>query len=107
MWQSNNMQTLASLRGFHEMGVAAMGFNKDGTKLASVGLDQDHSIAIWDWRKAVRLATCPGHTDKIFEARFKLCIRLPTLTARLKKKRFQRWRGSAQGLPSVKGSETP
>ena len=64
------MQTLASLRGFHEMGVAAMGFNKDGTKLASVGLDQDHSIAIWDWRKAVRLATCPGHTDKIFEARF-------------------------------------
>jgi hypothetical protein len=38
------MQTLATLRGFHEMGIAALGFNKDGSKLASVGLDRDHSM---------------------------------------------------------------
>ena len=70
VWSSATMQTLATLRGFHELGIATLGFNKDGTKLASVGLDRDHSIAIWDWRKGVRLATSPGHTDKIFEARF-------------------------------------
>ena len=51
------MQTLATLRGFHEMGISTLSFNKDGSKLASVGLDRDHSIAIWDWRKGVRLAT--------------------------------------------------
>ena len=46
-----------------------LAFSKDGSKLASVGLDLDHSIAVWDWRRGARIATAPGHTDKIFEAR--------------------------------------
>lgn len=38
----------------------------DGKKLASVGLDNDHSIVVWDWRKGEKLATTRGHKDKIF-----------------------------------------
>lgn len=67
VWSTETMQTLVTLRGFHEMGIATVAFSKDGSKIASVGLDLDHSVAIWDWRRGARLATAPGHTEKIFE----------------------------------------
>ena len=38
----------------------------DGKKLASVGLDNDHCIVVWDWKKGEKLATTRGHKDKIF-----------------------------------------
>ena len=41
-------------------------FKGDGKKLASVGLDDDHCIVVWDWRKGSKLAETRGHKDKIF-----------------------------------------
>lgn len=38
----------------------------DGKKLADVGLDDDHSICIWDWKKEEKLASTRGHKDMIF-----------------------------------------
>ena len=29
----------------------------DGKKIASVGLDNEHSIVVWDWRRGDKLAT--------------------------------------------------
>lgn len=34
-----------------------LNFVVDGKKLASVGLDDEHSIVVWDWRKGEKLAT--------------------------------------------------
>ena len=45
-------------------------FLGDGRKLVSIGLDNDHSVALWDWKKGVKLATSNGHKDKIFMIRF-------------------------------------
>lgn len=42
----------------------------DGKKLASVGLDDDHVIVVWDWRKGEKMATTRGHKDKIFVVRW-------------------------------------
>lgn len=41
-------------------------FEGDGKKLASVGLDDNHCIIVWDWRKGCKLAETRGHKDKIF-----------------------------------------
>jgi len=38
----------------------------DGKLLASVGIDDAHSLALWDWRRGEQLANTRGHTDKIF-----------------------------------------
>ena len=38
----------------------------DGMKLASVGLDNDHTIVVWLWAKGECLATARGHKDKLF-----------------------------------------
>lgn len=42
----------------------------DGRKLASVGLDDNHLIVVWDWRRGEQLATTRGHKDKIFVVRW-------------------------------------
>ena len=41
-------------------------FLGDGKKLADVGLDDDHSICVWDWKKEEKLVSTRGHKDMIF-----------------------------------------
>lgn len=70
VWHMDTLETKSILQGFHSRGVCAIDFHPDGKHLASVGLDNDHSICLWDWRKGTQLATTRGHKDKIFEIRF-------------------------------------
>lgn len=47
VWDANSMQTIAQFKG-HTHGIACMAFSPDGNYLASVGLDDDHMVMIWD-----------------------------------------------------------
>lgn len=40
-------QTLA---GFHKRAITALSFSPNGRELASLGCDDDHSIAVYDWK---------------------------------------------------------
>ena len=60
------MKTLSILKNGHERGICSLSFSSDGKKLASVGLDDNHCICVWDWKKGEKLATTRGHKDKIF-----------------------------------------
>ena len=42
----------------------------DGKRLVSVGLDDNHSLVVWDWRRGEKLATTRGHKDKIFAVKW-------------------------------------
>ena len=42
-------QRKATMEGYHARGVVALSFSRDGTKLASIGLDDDHSLAVYGW----------------------------------------------------------
>ena len=55
------MQTLAVIRGFHDHGICATAFSGDGELLCSVGLDIDHSIAVWRWEKGEKVASATGY----------------------------------------------
>ena len=44
--------------------MAQLAFNEDGTKLASVGLDDSHSIAVYDWQKKRLIFHCRGSRDR-------------------------------------------
>ncbi|XP_064600933.1 echinoderm microtubule-associated protein-like 6 [Liolophura sinensis] len=70
VWDAYNMETVSILRDGHENGVGAMGFDKEGTRLASVGMDQHSTINVWDWKKGKILATVRGHSDKVFDIQF-------------------------------------
>ena len=42
----------------------------DGKRVASIGLDDDHSIVVWDWKKGQMLSTARGHKDKLFQIKW-------------------------------------
>lgn len=66
VWDATTMKTVAVLKGFHKRGIICVDFSGDGKKLADVGLDDDHSICIWDWKKEEKLASTRGHKGIIF-----------------------------------------
>lgn len=56
IWRIDTLQVLMTLRGFHRRGIAEMRFNAAGNLLASVGLDDQNSLAVYDWQSGVLLA---------------------------------------------------
>lgn len=66
IWDTTSLESLSILKGGHERGICAVSFSADGKRLASVGLDNNHSIVVWDWKKGEKLATTRGHKSKIF-----------------------------------------
>jgi WD40 repeat protein len=44
-----------------------MGFSRDGKLLVSVGLDNDHTMALWDWEKGRVIASEKSSKERIFD----------------------------------------
>ena len=51
VWDASTMKTLSVLRGFHVKGVCSLNFSVSGKLLLSVGLDDQHSVAVWRWQE--------------------------------------------------------
>ena len=47
IWDSNSGSTLAVCEGYHTRGVGLLQFSADGKLLYSVGMDDDHSVAVY------------------------------------------------------------
>uniref|UniRef100_A0A3P9P894 EMAP like 6 n=1 Tax=Poecilia reticulata TaxID=8081 RepID=A0A3P9P894_POERE len=69
VWDVQTLKCLSLLRGQHQRGVCALDFSADGKTLVSVGVDDEHSIVVWDWKRGEKLATArygkPGKTKKL------------------------------------------
>jgi echinoderm microtubule-associated protein-like 6 len=50
VWDGETAQALALLRGRLSRGVSELCFSRSGDLLACVGLDDEHTIAVYDWR---------------------------------------------------------
>ena len=64
MWDPKTCETLATLR--HPpgtRGIAAVGFCRESRLLACVGMDNNHTIFVWDWRRGKIVAECKGWND--------------------------------------------
>jgi microtubule-associated protein-like 6 len=49
VWEAGSMRTLACLKGYHRRAVRTLAFSPDGTRLLTVGDDEDHSLAVYEW----------------------------------------------------------
>lgn len=49
VWNTNTMSEVTRLDGFHDRGIAAIGFSSDGKRVVSVGMDDSHTAAVWDY----------------------------------------------------------
>lgn len=57
VWEGATVRILSLLKGGHSRGVAAVAFSGDGQRLASLGLDDHHTLVVWNWRKGYKIAT--------------------------------------------------
>ena len=64
IWNSNSLETLAVLQGYHRRGVCHLKFSSNGTHIASVGLDRMHSWALYDWRNNQILSSSQGFPNR-------------------------------------------
>ncbi|CAF95573.1 unnamed protein product [Tetraodon nigroviridis] len=101
VWDVQTLKCLSLLKGHHSQGVSSLEFTADGKSLVSVGIDQFHSILIWDWKKGERLAKARGHKDKIFVVRTNPFRTDKLVTVGIKHIKF--WQHSGGGLTFKRG----
>ena len=51
IWDASSKQTLSVIKGFHTKGVCVVNFSCTGKLLLTVGLDDEHSVAVWRWQE--------------------------------------------------------
>jgi len=85
IWESTTMkivQTLSSPDG-HQRGVSRLAFSPSGTVLASIGLDKQHTMILYNWKKGVQLVKYPTGLNRVFGLSFQPDISLPLDDTRL------------------------
>lgn len=55
IWSSQTMRVAFSERGFHRKGIIHAAFSHDGKQIATVGLDDYNSVAVYLWQKSEML----------------------------------------------------
>ncbi|XP_053700273.1 echinoderm microtubule-associated protein-like 5 [Synchiropus splendidus] len=102
IWDTETLKPMSVLKGFHQLGVCALDFSADGKRLATVGLDDSHTIVLWDWRKGEKLSTMRGSKDKIFVVKINPYVPDKLITAGVKHMKF--WHKAGGGLIGRKGN---
>uniref|UniRef100_A0A8C4SLW8 EMAP like 5 n=1 Tax=Erpetoichthys calabaricus TaxID=27687 RepID=A0A8C4SLW8_ERPCA len=102
IWETEMLKPLSVLKGYHQYGVCAVDFSADGKRLASVGLDDNHTIVLWDWKKGEKLSAIRGSKDKIFVIKINPYIPDKLVTAGIKHIKF--WHKTGGGLIGRKGN---
>ncbi|XP_037543112.1 echinoderm microtubule-associated protein-like 6 isoform X2 [Nematolebias whitei] len=102
VWDIQTLKCLSLLKGFHQRGVYALSFSADGKSLVSVGVDDGHSIVVWDWKRGEKLATARGHKEKIFVVKCNPMLMDKLVTVGIKHIKF--WQLTGGGLTFKRGS---
>eukprot|EP01135_Chromosphaera_perkinsii_P001223 Nk52_evm22s162 gene=Nk52_evmTU22s162 len=101
VWKTSSLETLSILKGFHIRGICTLDFSPSGGELASVGLDDDHSICVWDWKKGRQVSNAKGHKDKIFLLKWHPEESNTMITVGVKHIKF--WNAAGGGLVGKRG----
>ena len=60
LWSASSCTQRGEVRGFHRRGVVALCFDATGERLATCGLDDQHSVAIYEWATQRLTGSSPG-----------------------------------------------
>lgn len=66
IWKSSTMKVIRVIKGAHSRGVCRLAFSDDNKTLASVGRDNENSLALHNWRTGEQLAFMRTGGSKVF-----------------------------------------
>lgn len=66
----DGQKTVHCIMGFHQFAVLSVAFNPQGTIVASVGMDEHHSVALFCTRTGAMLANAPADKNRLLHCRF-------------------------------------
>ena len=64
VYETDTMKTISVLSGFHKRAVSSLALC--GDLVASVGEDESHSVAIYNWKTGTLVASAKGEKNKVF-----------------------------------------
>ena len=70
VWDTKSCQTLSTIPDPQMKGVCCMSFSSDNKLLAIVGLDQFHSISVYDWKHSLYISRFYGGSNRLFSISF-------------------------------------
>eukprot|EP01041_Mallomonas_annulata_P001147 gene1147-2216_t len=70
VWDCDTRIVLATLQGFHRRGILSLDFSPDGTRLATVGMDPYHSVAVYNWMNGERLWASRTTSSPVYDLGF-------------------------------------
>ena len=71
VWNAATQAPLQQISGFHQRAIRVLTFSPAGDKLLSVGEDDQHSVAVYDWANNRMIASAKVDPDKIFDGIWK------------------------------------
>jgi microtubule-associated protein-like 6 len=105
IWDVDTCKVVAKLAGFHRRGVSSLAFSDDGSTLLSVGVDDDNSVAVYDWSNGACLASEKTGSTRILGAGFVFSSATSFVTAGIQQLSF--WElssGSLTRTPATLGA---
>ena len=67
VWDAHTCEVLAKLSGHHRIAVTALCFSQDGSRLATVGLDDDNTMVLYAWESGNVLGMAEGGPNRIID----------------------------------------
>lgn len=71
IWSTTSLEPLAKINGFHRRAIRILQFSPNGDKLLSVGDDDQHSVAIYDWSSKRMLCNAKVDPDRMLAGAWK------------------------------------
>lgn len=105
VWDTQTKQKVAFLTGFHIGAVKHLKFSPSGNLLLSVGLDENNSLAVYDWRNERKICDSKVDRSPVFDCDWKDENTLATVGKDMLKV-FSLSNGSCSGRKGAWGSNT-
>jgi microtubule-associated protein-like 6 len=70
VWDATTLQNLATLPDLHLRSVSNLVFSSSSALIATVGLDEDHTISIFDWKTGMLVTRMHGGSSHVLDIAF-------------------------------------